>query len=138
MDGEEATQLTGAQRRARQAQFRAAAEVHRRQLEELLSFLENDLNLNDADLDRLIQRRRETGMSNEQIDRLESTHVTDDLSKSLSEECCSICLDSFGEGLTIRKLASCHHVFHQKCIDEWLARKGECPNCKRNLRTSIN
>ena len=30
----------------------------------------------------------------------------------------------------------CHpkHIFHQKCIDQWLSRKSNCPICKNRVR----
>jgi len=36
------------------------------------------------------------------------------------EQVCSICLRDFGEGEALRRL-HCSHVFHQACIDSWLA-----------------
>jgi Ring finger domain len=39
---------------------------------------------------------------------------------------CSVCLESFTLGSTIRTL-SCEHVFHQECIDKWCERTARCP-----------
>ena len=46
---------------------------------------------------------------------------------------CSICIDEVRPGDKIRRI-DCGHGFHMACIDPWLLRHGECPNCKRNLR----
>ena len=46
---------------------------------------------------------------------------------------CSICIDEAKQGEKIRTI-DCGHSFHMACIDPWLLRHGECPNCKRNLR----
>jgi hypothetical protein len=43
---------------------------------------------------------------------------------------CSICIDDFCEGETIRLLPRCGHAFHTDCILPWLTeRKGCCPCC---------
>ena len=48
------------------------------------------------------------------------------------ENVCSICLDNFSGPDKIRKL-KCSHLFHSKCIDEWVAIHASCPMCKSNL-----
>ena len=45
---------------------------------------------------------------------------------------CTICIEPFTVGNSARRLA-CGHTFHQSCIDPWLMRNANCPNCKRNL-----
>ncbi len=44
---------------------------------------------------------------------------------------CSVCLESYREGETVRTIP-CFHTFHAKCIDPWLAEKAECPICKHS------
>jgi RING-like zinc finger len=39
---------------------------------------------------------------------------------------CSVCLESFVPGCTIRTL-SCEHTFHQACIDKWCEHIARCP-----------
>ncbi|RWW61215.1 hypothetical protein BHE74_00031745 [Ensete ventricosum] len=46
---------------------------------------------------------------------------------------CPICLGEFGDGEQVRVLPKCHHGFHVKCIDEWLALQSSCPTCRRSL-----
>jgi hypothetical protein len=41
---------------------------------------------------------------------------------------CSICYDN--EDKIIRKL-SCGHEFHLNCIDKWLAKRKNCPYCRK-------
>ena len=45
------------------------------------------------------------------------------------EPCC-ICLDNLAKG-DLALALSCGHVFHEKCIHEWLGRKESCPLCKQ-------
>ncbi|CAN4116744.1 unnamed protein product [Withania somnifera] len=46
---------------------------------------------------------------------------------------CSVCLQDFQLGETVRCLPQCHHMFHLPCIDTWLLRHGSCPLCRRDL-----
>jgi len=86
--------------------MRERLELQRQQqLEEVLAFLDENFEIDDHRLRALIQRRRGTGLSSDQINRLDSIKVTDDLEETLREDCCSICLDPFDANMTIRKLA---------------------------------
>lgn len=48
---------------------------------------------------------------------------------------CSICLDGYEANETVcwAKNDDCDHIFHAKCITEWLASHDECPLCRTNL-----
>lgn len=49
------------------------------------------------------------------------------------DEECSLCLDTFEEGVMVRELR-CSHIFHQECIDKWFKsqrfRARTCPLCR--------
>ncbi|KAI8869580.1 hypothetical protein GQ42DRAFT_112898, partial [Ramicandelaber brevisporus] len=50
---------------------------------------------------------------------------------------CSICIEEFATGDSVRVLPSCRHVFHAGCIDPWLTTTSAlCPLCKNDTRTS--
>ncbi|XP_076922952.1 NEP1-interacting protein 2-like [Bidens hawaiensis] len=51
----------------------------------------------------------------------------------IDETNCAICLQDFEKKEEGRELPSCRHVFHVKCIDEWLVRQGSCPICRRDV-----
>ena len=47
---------------------------------------------------------------------------------------CSICIEDFEKGETIRLLPRCGHAFHTECILPWLTeRQGCCPCCKEDV-----
>ncbi|KAI3508826.1 hypothetical protein L1887_23844 [Cichorium endivia] len=46
---------------------------------------------------------------------------------------CAVCLNEFQDHETLRLLPKCSHVFHQDCIDTWLASHVTCPVCRANL-----
>ncbi|KAA8533977.1 hypothetical protein F0562_031494 [Nyssa sinensis] len=46
---------------------------------------------------------------------------------------CPICLGEFAEGDNVRVLPKCHHGFHVRCIDIWLASHSSCPTCRQSL-----
>ncbi|XP_050215743.1 RING-H2 finger protein ATL56-like [Mercurialis annua] len=48
-------------------------------------------------------------------------------------DCCVVCLDGFRQGQWCRKLAGCGHVFHRKCVDNWLVKVSVCPICRSRV-----
>ena len=46
---------------------------------------------------------------------------------------CPICTVTFEDGDPV-KILQCLHTYHASCIDQWLAKKSTCPDCKLNLR----
>lgn len=84
-----------------------------RQLQELQVELGAQVPLGDAETKRLPKRKYRAG----------------------GEVCdtCAICVDEFQEGIEVRVLP-CDHVFHPKCIDEWLGHHSSlCPLCKMEV-----
>ena len=53
-------------------------------------------------------------------------------------DACAICVEDFQEGSDVRVLP-CDHVFHPKCVDEWLSNHSSlCPLCKLNVSRNPN
>jgi len=51
---------------------------------------------------------------------------------SFPQNTCSICLEDF-LGETICRQLYCEHIYHSKCIEDWLAQHESCPNCKKSM-----
>ncbi|KAI4321731.1 hypothetical protein MLD38_035079 [Melastoma candidum] len=53
------------------------------------------------------------------------------ISRNGDQECC-ICLCKYKDKEEVRELP-CSHMFHQKCVDQWLRIISCCPLCKKEL-----
>ncbi|KAJ0747309.1 putative chromatin regulator PHD family [Helianthus annuus] len=52
----------------------------------------------------------------------------------VKDDICSICLSEFGDGDGVSQLDKCHHVFHKRCIVQWLDHgRFTCPLCRSSL-----
>ena len=47
----------------------------------------------------------------------------------LHDKSCTICMEDYESGDSIKVLPSCNHPFHDACIEEWLKEKTSCPTC---------
>ena len=53
---------------------------------------------------------------------------------ALGDAECAVCRDAFEEGdRATRMPCSARHVFHAKCVEEWLKRDDSCPMCRAAL-----
>lgn len=75
------------------------------------------------------------GLPRDSVDRVPKIVISSDNNVDASGErvSCSVCLQDFQAGETVRSLPQCHHMFHLPCIDTWLLRHGSCPLCRRDL-----
>lgn len=75
------------------------------------------------------------GLSGDSVEKLPTVTITNDNNFEDSGESlsCSVCLQDFQIGETVRSLPDCHHMFHLPCIDKWVVRHGSCPLCRRDL-----
>lgn len=56
-----------------------------------------------------------------------------DKAASTLEDDCAICFDKIKKGQQFRALPcseSASHIFHAKCIDQWLSKNNTCPTCR--------
>ncbi|XP_069768072.1 E3 ubiquitin-protein ligase Arkadia isoform X5 [Narcine bancroftii] len=54
-----------------------------------------------------------------------------------TEEKCTICLSILEEGEDVRRLP-CMHLFHQVCVDQWLATNKKCPICRVDIEAQLS
>ncbi|CAK9142123.1 unnamed protein product [Ilex paraguariensis] len=75
------------------------------------------------------------GLPGDSVEKIPKIVVTENNNVDTSGErvSCSVCLQDFQLGETVRSLPHCHHMFHLPCIDMWLVRHGSCPLCRRDL-----
>ncbi|KAL7167477.1 hypothetical protein ACSBR2_038021 [Camellia fascicularis] len=48
---------------------------------------------------------------------------------------CHICLEEFLQGDNVRVLPACRHIYHIDCIQTWLTRDTQCPDCRYDYAT---
>ena len=63
--------------------------------------------------------------------KLRSSLVTTEEEGNLLNEC-SICLERFVKGDKYIVI-NCGHLYHEKCIKEWIAKENTCPLCRENI-----
>lgn len=66
-----------------------------------------------------------------EIDALGSTVATAEMAKA--GELCCICMCDYAAGEDLRRLR-CGHLFHCRCIKDWVSRASVCPVCKDELQ----
>ena len=71
-------------------------------------------------------------IDNDNIDNSNSNSNSN--SDSNNNNSCAVCLCPFEEGELIRT-TPCMHMFHQKCVDQWLQQRSICPVCKYSIIT---
>ncbi|KAI6057788.1 RING finger protein 165 [Aix galericulata] len=53
-----------------------------------------------------------------------------------TDEKCTICLSILEDAEDVRRLP-CMHLFHQVCVDQWLATSKKCPICRVDIETQL-
>uniref|UniRef100_A0AAZ3RI11 RING-type E3 ubiquitin transferase n=1 Tax=Oncorhynchus tshawytscha TaxID=74940 RepID=A0AAZ3RI11_ONCTS len=53
------------------------------------------------------------------------------------DEKCTICLSMLEDAEDVRRLP-CMHLFHQGCVDQWLATSRKCPICRVDIETQLH
>ncbi|KAM8778017.1 E3 ubiquitin-protein ligase RNF8 isoform 1-T1 [Rhynchonycteris naso] len=108
-------------------QLAQALQEHRTLMEEL--------NRSKKDFEAIIQaKNKELEQTKEEKEKVQAqkekvlSHVNDLLENELQ---CIICSEYFIEAVTL----NCAHSFCSYCISEWMKRKGECPICRKDIKS---
>lgn len=56
--------------------------------------------------------------------------VSEQFSNTRDEKICAICLNDFVSKDVVTKLSNCNHIYHSKCLFEWLKINNTCPECR--------
>ncbi|XP_018455895.2 NEP1-interacting protein 1 isoform X2 [Raphanus sativus] len=104
----------------------------------MLSAVQSQMGAVDAtfdDLSSIFDTGGSKGLTKDMVDQIPKIKITgrNNLDASGNKDSCSVCLQDFQLGETVRSLPQCHHMFHLPCIDNWLLRHGSCPMCRRDL-----
>ncbi|KAJ4889090.1 NEP1-interacting protein 1 [Raphanus sativus] len=104
----------------------------------MLSAVQSQMGALDAsydDLSSLFETGGPKGLTGDLVEKIPKLTITGNNNTDASEsrDSCSVCLQDFQLGETVRSLPHCHHMFHLPCIDKWLLRHGSCPMCRRDL-----
>ena len=72
-----------------------------------------------------------------EMDEYQYKHI-ERYGESRKETECAICLENFKGIDIIKSFYKCGHIFHKKCLENWLKRSNCCPLCKHDLTEDIN
>ncbi|KNA05845.1 hypothetical protein SOVF_186590 [Spinacia oleracea] len=90
---------------------------------------------NFEDITNIFDTGSVKGLSGDLVEKIPKIKITKNNNNDASGErvSCSVCLQDFQIGETVRSLPDCHHLFHLPCIDKWLLKHASCPLCRRDL-----
>ena len=89
---------------------------------------ENNQNLSDFD-----KKKKQLIL---EMDEYQYKHIQKYDSRK-ETECCICCNDFIGVDI-IKAFYKCEHIFHKKCILDWLKKSNTCPLCNHDLTEDIN
>ncbi|XP_077231256.1 NEP1-interacting protein 1-like isoform X2 [Tasmannia lanceolata] len=104
----------------------------------ILSSVQNQINSMETTFEEVLDifgTGGTKGLAVDSVEKLPKIKISTKNNVDASGEriCCSVCLQDFQLGETVRCLPHCQHMFHLPCIDSWLIRHGSCPLCRRDL-----
>jgi len=76
--------------------------------------------------------QRQKFLTKEDIQHYFPKRAFSQLETPFPQAACSICLDEFQPESICHELY-CFHIFHENCIEEWLAKHDSCPDCRKPM-----
>ena len=70
-----------------------------------------------------------------EMDEYQYKHITK--YDSFKETECAICMGEFLGNDIIKSFYKCNHIFHKKCLLDWLKKNNTCPLCNHDLSKDI-
>ena len=70
-----------------------------------------------------------------EMDEYQYKHIQKYESRKETE--CAICLEQFKGIDIIKSFYKCEHIFHKKCLLNWLKKNNKCPLCNHDLSEEI-
>ncbi len=92
----------------------------------------NDDN-NDENVDPEFEEKKQKLIL--EMDEFQYKHISKYESRKETE--CVICLAQFKGTDIIKVFVTCDHIFHKKCLLNWLKKSNTCPLCKHDLTNDI-
>ena len=70
-----------------------------------------------------------------EMDEYQYKHITK--YESFKETECAICMADYKGNDIIKSFYKCNHIFHKKCLLDWLKKNNKCPICNHDLSDDI-
>ncbi len=83
-------------------------------------------------LDEIIHVKKQDKKDEKNIDKRSDDKVKQDD----SQERCSICMEEYQHG-DRKNILPCKHIFHKKCIGQWLNQHVACPLCRAVIEEDV-
>jgi hypothetical protein len=93
----------------------------------------DDNNDNDNQVDEEFEQKKKKLIL--EMDEFQYKHIGK--YESRKETQCAICLSDFKNVDIIKVFYTCDHIFHKKCLLEWLKKSNSCPLCNHDLTNDI-
>jgi len=71
-------------------------------------------------------------LTQEEIKKFFPAQTFANLKTAFPKSTCSVCLDEFQSNTLCHQLY-CEHIFHEVCIQMWLAKHDSCPECRKPM-----
>ena len=110
-------------------------------IREIMGNAQRHLNFDDLDINIITEESISQQKLEEDIRALPTFKVDEAYMKKIesnTEECmkkCVICMEEFAVGDDLKTLP-CFHIFHGKCVNQWLMENMNCPVCKMSINPS--
>ncbi|RNF17546.1 protein containing C-terminal RING-finger [Trypanosoma conorhini] len=92
--------------------------------------------IDDMSYEQLLELQERIGYVSKGITKEQMQQCTQEVPRP-KEGACVVCQAEWQEGSEEKErtmeLRACHHIFHQRCIEQWLASNKTCPVCKKEV-----